>query len=90
MSEQQRKPTIAEMRLYAEHLRQTIILVLADAGNTWLHTAEIADKLNRDNLCSRPDGAAITPLLIGRQTRNYAHIFERIGCRVRLRETPLD
>lgn len=52
--------------------------------------SDLSDAINARLRWAGPDGAKISILHIGRQTRNYATLFERQGALVRLRNGAVD
>ena len=49
-------------------------------------TEKIAEAVNERDNYRKKDGSAVTAFQIHGRTRNYAHLFEREGSKVRLRE----
>lgn len=64
-------------------LHQEIADILRQQG--WMTTKEIADAVNRRGRYVKRDGSAMTAFQVHGRTRNYPHLFERDGSRVRLR-----
>lgn len=68
-------------------LRAEIAAILRERGNEWIHAQDIAAAVNAKGRCRHRSGGPVTVFQVLRQTRNYAHIFERQGCSARLRTT---
>lgn len=67
-------------------LHEEIAEILREAGNRWLTTTEIAERVNARGRYKKRDGTAVTAFQIHGRTKNYPALFERDGSRVRLRE----
>ena len=78
--------TYIARREHNDALRVELVAILKETGNAWMSTRDLAEAVNHRNRCPRPDGAEITIIHVGRQTRNYSNIFQRFGNDVRLRD----
>lgn len=83
-----RWPTPRDKKDHSAVLRAEIATMLRDSGNAWTTAQDIVAALNSQARCRLPGGGAISEFHVRRQTRNYSSLFERQGCRVRLREAP--
>ncbi len=76
----------------ANHLRRALTLhdeitdILRGQNNAWMTTSELAAQVNARLNYIKRDGSVITDFQIHGRTRNYSHLFERNGSRVRLLE----
>jgi hypothetical protein len=84
-----RPPKPREMKDHGAALRLEIVEILRSSGNRWTTAQDIADAVNCRARCPRPDGRTVTNFQVRRHTRNYSNLFERQGCRVRLRESTM-
>jgi hypothetical protein len=66
-------------------LHEEIARILREEGNYWTTTEEIAGKVNAAGNYHKKDRSAVTAFQIHGRTKNYPHLFERDGSRVRLR-----
>jgi hypothetical protein len=66
-------------------LHEEIAAIFAESDREWMTTAEIADEVNRRGRYQKRDGSLVSPFQIHGRTRNYSHLFDREGSRVRLR-----
>lgn len=64
-------------------LHEEIQDILRDNNNDWMTTHEIATLANERGRYHKKDGSAVTNFQIHGRTRNYPHLFEREGSRVR-------
>lgn len=58
--------------------------ILREAGNPWMTTAELAAAVNQRGRYVKGDGSLVDAFQVHGRTRNYPHLFERDGSRVRL------
>jgi len=65
-------------------LHEEIAEILAGHGGGWMTTSELAAEVNRRGHYRKRDGSPVDDFQIHGRTRNYAHLFERDGSRVRL------
>lgn len=65
-------------------LHSEIEAILSETDQEWLTTQEIADLVNARGRYHKGDGSAVTAFQIHGRTRNYPHLFDREGSRVRL------
>jgi hypothetical protein len=68
-------------------LHEEIADILRAHGNPWMTTQEIADAVNERGRYRKKDGSAVTAFQIHGRTKNYSHLFDRDGSRVRLHES---
>ena len=66
-------------------LHEELKSILMEHGNRWMTTKEVADEVNRRERYSKRDGSKVTPFQVHGRTRQYSHMYERDGSRVRLR-----
>jgi len=66
-------------------LHGAIELILAENGNHWMTTKELAEEVNLRSLYIKRDSSPVTPFQIHGRTRKYPQLFEREGSRVRLK-----
>lgn len=66
-------------------LHEEIQRILRDRGRP-MTTKELAVAVNEAGRYRKRDGSPVAPLQIHSRTRNYAHLFEREGARVSLRD----
>jgi hypothetical protein len=66
-------------------LHEEIAAILSESGGGWMKTDHIADRVNARGRYRKRDGSPVTAFQIHGRTRNYGHLFERDGSRVRLR-----
>ena len=66
-------------------LHDEIALILQANGKRWMTTRELADEVNRRGRYLKKDGSEVTPYQVHGRTRQYSHMFERDGSRVRLK-----
>ncbi len=66
-------------------LHAELAAILQAAGNPWMTTRELADQVNARGRYTKRDGSPVTGYQVHGRTKNYPHIFERDGSRVRLR-----
>ncbi len=64
-------------------LHEEIRNILLDNGNVWMTTHEIASQVNHRGIYRKRDRSEVTDFQIHGRTRNYPHMFERQGSRVR-------
>ena len=65
-------------------LHEEIAAILDERGG-WMATQELADAVNARGRYSKRDGSPVDAFQIHGRTKNYPHLFERDGIRVRLR-----
>ena len=65
-------------------LHDELAAILAEHGNGWMATAELAKLVNERGNYSKRDGSPVTDFQVHGRTRNYDRLFERDGSRVRL------
>ena len=65
-------------------LHEELATILAEQGNAWMTTAELARFINERGDYRKRDGSAVTDFQVHGRTRNYNRLFERDGSRVRL------
>lgn len=65
-------------------LHEEIARILREHNNTWMTTQAIANAVNAAGNYEKRDRSAVTAFQVHGRTRNYAHLFERDGTRVRL------
>ena len=65
-------------------LHEEIADILEAAANQWMTAKEIAQAVNTRTRYQKRDGSPVQPFQIHGRTRNYEHLFERDGQRVRL------
>lgn len=70
-------------------LHEAIAIVLGKKGNPWMTVQEIADEVNRRELYWRRDRKPLEPNQVHARTKNYAHMFEKDGPRIRLRQADM-
>ena len=66
-------------------LHEELVAILREAGNRWMTTEELARLVNARDRYRKRDDSAVTPYQVHGRTKNYPHLFERDGSRVRLR-----
>src|SRR4051794_29888144 len=66
-------------------LHEAIAQLLRERGNEWTSAREIADEVNRRALYYKRDGSPVELNQIHARTKNYTHLFEKQGSKVRLR-----
>lgn len=66
-------------------LHDEIVRILQERPGQWMTTAEIAAAVVASGNYLKRDGSAVGAFQIHGRTRNYPHLFERDGSRVRLR-----
>jgi hypothetical protein len=66
-------------------LHEAIALVLRENGSGWMTTRELADQVNHRQLYRKRDGSPVESNQIHARAKNYTHLFEKDGPRVRLR-----
>ena len=66
-------------------LHEEISAILQAHGNKWMTTGEIAEEVNARGIYRKKDSSEVTAFQIHGRTKNYPHLFEREGSRVRLR-----
>jgi hypothetical protein len=66
-------------------LHEEIDAILRKHGGGWMTTQGIADAVNRRGRYTKRDGSAVTPYQVHGRTKNYPHLFDRDGSRVRLK-----
>ena len=67
-------------------LHEELARILREEGNRWMTTEELAAEVNSAGHYRKKDGSAVTPFHVHGRTKNYGHLFERDGSRVRLRD----
>jgi hypothetical protein len=80
------KSTLANHFRRALTLHDEIADILRGQGNTWMTTSELAAQVNARLNYIKRDRSVVTDYQIHGRTRNYSHLFERDGSRVRLVE----
>jgi hypothetical protein len=65
-------------------LHEELVAILNEHGNHWMTTQELADQVNRRGRYHKRDASEVTAFQIHGRTKNYSHLFERDGSRVRL------
>ena len=65
-------------------LHEELVEILHNQGNRWMTTQELADEVNRRGRYLKKDGSEMNAFQIHGRTRNYSHLFERDGSKVRL------
>lgn len=66
-------------------LHQEIRAILTDNDNRWMTTQEIASTVASRGVYKKRDGTSdVSPFQVHGRTKNYPHLFERDGSRVRL------
>jgi transcriptional regulator with XRE-family HTH domain len=73
------RPAHAAWTLHAELAR-----LLCESGDRWLTTVELAKLVNDAGRFRKRDGTPVTDFQVHGRTKNYPHVFERSGTRVRL------
>lgn len=69
-------------------LHEEIGAILKANGNRWMTTSEIAFEVQQRCNYKKRDGTSdVTPYQVHGRTKNYPHLFERDGSRVRLLDT---
>lgn len=66
-------------------LHAAIERVLQENNNRWMHVRELADAINEEQLYEKRDKSPVEPNQIHARTRNYEHLFDKDGPRIRLR-----
>jgi hypothetical protein len=66
-------------------LHTALEYLLREDGNRWMSVRELSDEVNRRGLYRKKDGTPVEPNQVHARTKNYEHIFEKDGPRVRLR-----
>ena len=66
-------------------LHEAMSLVLRNEGNRWMSARELADAVNLRALYHKKDRSPVEANQIQARTKNYAHMFEKDGPRIRLR-----
>lgn len=66
-------------------LHDELVAIMRLSGGRWYTTQELADTVNTRGNYAKRDGSAVTSFQIHGRTKNYPHLFEREGPRVRLR-----
>lgn len=67
-------------------LHVALTRVLEDTGNGWMTARELADEVNRRGLYRKRDGSAVEVNQVHARTKNYEHLFEKDGPKIRLRK----
>lgn len=65
-------------------LHEAIGFVLEERANRWMTAKEIADEVNKRSLYRKKDGSPVEINQIHARVKNYAHLFDKDGSRVRL------
>ena len=58
--------------------------ILLEVANQWMTTTESAEAVNRRGQYRKADGSPVDEFQVHGRTKNYPHLFERDGSRVRL------
>jgi hypothetical protein len=66
-------------------LHDELVEILSDRDNRWTTTEELAKLVNERGRYRKRDGTPVTGFQVHGRTKNYPHLFERDGSRVRLR-----
>jgi hypothetical protein len=67
-------------------LHEEIVSILRQRGNAWMTTTEIAAEVANRGIYKKRDGTSlVSAYQVHGRTKNYPHLFERDGSRVRLR-----
>ena len=69
-------------------LHSEIAHTLAESGDRWMTTRELAERINSARRYRRPDEKPVTSYQIHGRTKSYPYLFDRQGSRVALAETP--
>jgi hypothetical protein len=67
-------------------LHVELVRLLEERGG-WMTTDELAARVNAEGRYRKRDRSSVTPFQVHGRTRNYPHLFEREGARVRLRRS---
>jgi hypothetical protein len=78
-----KRPSPGDMQVKLT-LHEEISEILRGYGNGWMTVVEIAKLVNDRCHYRKRDGSEVTSFQIHGRTRNYPHMFERDGSRVRL------
>lgn len=65
-------------------LHEAIAVILREEGNRWMSVREIAEAVNTRGLYHKKDGSPVEMNQIHARTKNYTHLFEKDGPKVRL------
>jgi hypothetical protein len=65
-------------------LHEAIGFVLEERANRWMTAKEIADEVNKRSLYRKKDGSPVEINQIHARVKNYGHLFDKDGSRVRL------
>ena len=71
-------------------LHAEVARLLHEHGNRWTTTVELARLVNDAGRFRKRDGSPVTDFQVHGRTKNYPHLFEREGTRVRLARTIAD
>lgn len=66
-------------------LHEAISIVLEEESNRWMTVRELAEVVNARALYRKKDGSHVEASQIHARTKNYEHLFEKVGPNVRLR-----
>jgi hypothetical protein len=66
-------------------LHEELVKILRDRVDRWMTCDELAALVNKRGRYRKRDGTPVTGFQAHGRTKNYAHLFERDGSRVRLR-----
>lgn len=66
-------------------LHEEIVDILQEHKEEWLTTKKISELVNKRGRYRKKDGSAVTAFQIHGRTKNYPHLFDRDGSRVRLK-----
>jgi hypothetical protein len=66
-------------------LHEEVARILRESSEEWLTTDELARRINAASRYAKGDQSPVTGFQIHGRTRNYPHVFDRQGSRVRLR-----
>lgn len=67
-------------------LHEELVDILRQRGDGWMTTQELADQVRQRGRYKKRDGTSdVSAFQVHGRTRQYSHLFERDGARVRLR-----
>ena len=69
-------------------LHEELADILREHGNRWMTTQQLVDRVAERGRYLKKDGTSdVSAFQVHGRTRNYSHLFERDGVRVRLVDT---
>lgn len=68
-------------------LHSALAQVLRENSNVWMTARELADAVNTRGLYTKRDGRPVETNQVHARVKNYPHLFEKQGSRIRLQDS---